>query len=341
MRMPPLVMVRSLASVTPPLKLPVKKLGMFKLAPPLALMVPPLMVPPLKLSEPVVALMARVLPLLFRTPVRLVAPPVLVSVARSAVPKAPPRLRIPLAEESTPVLDQLPAVVRVPPAVIRVPGLVQLVPVTVMTPAPSALMAPWLTRPWATLPTLPAPPCTSTPAPRVSVPAPVTLTWLATTLEKNTPPVVTALPTWVRAPPLTKLRAVPLPIEERLTRVLSCRVKPPVTLRMPPLVMVRSLASVTPPVKLPVAKLGTFKLAPPLVVTVPPATVPPLKFSEPVVVFSVRVVPALFRVPVRVIAPLELARAPGLVNVPARARVPPWLARVPLLIQFVPLTVMV
>ena len=47
-----------------------------------------------------------------------------------------------------------------------------------------------------------------------------------------------------------------------------------------------SLVSVTPPLKLPVAKLGTFKPAPPLVVTVPPATVPPLKFSEPVPAFS-------------------------------------------------------
>ena len=307
-------MLRSLSSVTPPVKLPLVNVGMFRLAP-LALMVPPAMVPPLKLSEPVVVFKVSGVTLLSRMPVRKVVPPVLTRDPRLAVEKVPPRLTLPAATAMVPVFDQLPAVVRLALAdvAVSVPALVQAVPVTVRVPAPSALMLPRLVRPRPDAPMVPALPCTSMPAPRVRVPEVVGCSVLLATLEKNTPPVVIADPAWARMPPLMKFTVAPLPAESRLRRVLSCRVRPPVTFRVEPLAMLRSLSSVTPPVKLPDVNVGMFRLAP-LALMVAFASVPPLRVMD---------------APVKLMLPPLLSMVPLMVLVPTALRV--TLSRLPLL----------
>ena len=52
------------------------------------------------------------------------------------------------------------------------------------------------------------------------------------------------------------------------------------------------------PLSVPPEFVGTSS-APPDSLTVPPLTVPPTRFHEPLAAFSVNVLPALFNVPVR------------------------------------------
>ena len=138
-----------------PLSVPVDEDGIVSCAAPVPLMVPPTTAPPRRKIEPVPALSANTL--LVRVPVRLVTPPVLLSVPSCAVVKAPPRLKLPAETRMVPLLlSQPPAKVRLPPPACRVPLLLQLLPVTVtVLPAVSALITPWLISPKPLLPTTP------------------------------------------------------------------------------------------------------------------------------------------------------------------------------------------
>src|SRR5438045_3048717 len=72
--------------------------------------------------------------------------------------------------------------------------------------------------------------------------------------------------------------------------------------------------------------------------TVPPLIVPPLRFHEPVVLFSVSGLAALFSVPVILTVPAVLGvrlkvPIPAVLKVPPRLRVPPLMLSVPVLDQ--------
>ena len=146
-----------MSSVTALVNAPVAKVGILNPAPPLALTVPPEIVPPTRRSEPVVAVRASVAVELSSVPVRLVVPPVLVSVPRLAVTNVPPRFIVPvLNTESVALLSQLPASDTVPALASIKPLLVQFVPCTITELLVlSARIVPWLSSPSAALPTVP------------------------------------------------------------------------------------------------------------------------------------------------------------------------------------------
>jgi hypothetical protein len=139
---------RSLLRVTP-LNVP-PELVSTSWAPPAPVTVPPLTVPPASCHEPVVAVRAKVAAALFSVPVMLTMPPVRLNVPRSAVLTVPSRLTVPALTVMVPLLLQAPRMVSVPPPLpSRLPELDNVVPkkpTTIIPPAASALMAPWLTR---------------------------------------------------------------------------------------------------------------------------------------------------------------------------------------------------
>ena len=172
----PTTSVMSVSSVTPLVKKLFTKVGHVSPAPPAPLTVPPEIVPPFMRSDPVVAVRLRVAAALSSTPVRLVVPPVLVSVPRLAVANVPPRFNVPFSTASVLLLSQLPASDTVPALAWINPLLVQFVPVTVTTPLLlSARIVPWLSSPSSAAPTVPpeAAPVVwiVIPEPIVSVPA--------------------------------------------------------------------------------------------------------------------------------------------------------------------------
>src|SRR5262249_20844419 len=125
------------------------------------------MVPPSRTQVPVVALRARVVPVLVSVPVRLTVPPLRLKVPSWASANVPPRFTVELVAVMVPPLDQLPerfsvefvtVVVllldqgperlRLPPfAASSGPVLDQVAALTVTAPPlASASMVPWLTR---------------------------------------------------------------------------------------------------------------------------------------------------------------------------------------------------
>ncbi len=102
--------------------------------------------------------------------------------------------------------------------------------------------------------------------------------------------------------------------------VASSSVRPPVTVAgRRERARSRSLSNVTP-ASVP-RELVKVSSAPPASVTVPPSTVPPTTFHEPVAAVKASVMPTLFRVPVRFTVPPERVNEPR----PATVKVPPRL----------------
>src|SRR5205085_7886218 len=91
-----------------------------RVAPPLELMVPPVIVP-LRFHEPVVELpIASVALVLVSVPVRLTVPPLRLIVPRPDVVKLPPRFNVPLLTLIVPLLLHVPARFNVPPLTVVV-----------------------------------------------------------------------------------------------------------------------------------------------------------------------------------------------------------------------------